>query len=635
MSNKIVVIGMALLLFLAPLGGVAGASSPDTTETTDPPELTSGEVYDSGHENVSIWDLSILTLQVDMNAAEYSLETPSMRASPAGTSGEIPLNQDEAGMFNTTSKIPLEFESSDVSPTDDLREKPATVIIGEADPSADLANFEMPTSIGPEELETLNDNMSFEEIGPSKFDEEGELSTEYEPDDAGQYVAIVATGEEEFSLLNEKYELDPEGESTIVGANGFVVHDDASEVNSPSEIEPGENATFDAKTGLDGDEIVHGVALYDEDELTDTDVTLNLTAEPDSELSSEDVTLETDLAGVNGVISVDDEERIEGETSFETLLEELNESVSDEIDMEIGDELEIEPDETYLNGSVTVNQTDSANAEIDVETDEDWSEGEYRWVHVAADSSGEFESSAEMMDIEADDDEGPAPGPGPSPEPPEEPDYRVSDATVSDAKLSPGESSDISATLQNDGEGTGPFTAELLIDGEVVDDQIIRADPGEEKTITFTHTFEESGEYSVAINDVDAGTVTVGDDLTEFDVSDATLSDSEIEAGESVDASATVTNTGADTGSFTAELLVDGDVVDTEGVTLAADDETTVEFSEQFDDAGEYDIAINDADAGTVTVNEADDGIPGFGPLAALLAIATSLLAIRFLPERS
>ncbi|ELY37819.1 APHP domain-containing protein [Natronorubrum tibetense GA33] len=490
--------------------------------------------------------------------------------------------------------------------------------------------------------------MSFEEVADTSFDKNGELSSiEYETDEAGQYVAIVSTGDTDSSLLNNN-ELDPQGDSTIVGVEGFLVHSDSSTVDAPSEIEPGENATFEAETGLEGDDIAHGVVLYDEDEFTNTDTVINATTEPSSEFSMDDIVIERDVVGLNGVFSFQNEtdhQRTTGETELEQLRDELHAMLDIGGDVTLTDDVETKAGDTYLTGSMTAIQTDEPKANLTVETYGNWSEhDDYRWIHVAADSDGEFETSTDVMELaDEDDDTG---GPGiPSPGPPEEPDYRVSDATLSDAKIAPGDSFEVSAKLQNVGEGTGPFIAELLVDGEVVDDQIVRVGPGEKDTITFTHSFNEAGEYEIAINDAVAGTVTVGDkeDETEatFDVTDATLSDTEIEIGDSVDASATVTNTGDETGTFTAELLVDGEVVDEETVQIFAGDETTVEFTKQFDEAGEYEIAINDADAGTLTViepGEDDDSafpIPGFGPLAALLAIAISLFAIRFLPAQN
>lgn len=649
MYKQAVTVGVAMLLLLAPIAGVVGASTALTGQdsaqmniqtASGESEPPSTQIYDTGHDNVSLWERSILPLRANLGEASTVIENQNLRInSPEeGEDGTYPANRNELGVFDK-GEIPLTFSNVTGANTNEYyADEEVTVIVGHLESDINLA--EMMALFDERDLEGLNENISFEEVANTQL-EDGELTENYDADDSGQYVAMVATGNEtEGVTVDNEEDLSVQSDTTIIGLEGFLVQSSSSEVTAPNEIEPGDTATFDASTDLEGDNITHRIALYDYGAFQQTQTVINVTAEPDSEFSTDDFIIEHDLVGLHGVVTISnetDDERFAGETRFEDLLEEMDISAADDIQTkEVGDIV-------FLDGSATVNQTNTPNAEFDIETFGNWSEGEYRWVHVATDSNDEFETSTDVMELAEDDDTG---SPGiPSPGPPKEPDYRVSDATLSDAKIAPGDSFEVSAKLQNVGEGTGPFIAELLVDGEVVDDQIVRVGPGEKDTITFTHSFKEAGEYEIAINDAVAGTVTVGDkeDETEatFDVTDATLSDTEIEIGDSVDASATVTNTGDETGTFTAELLVDGEVVDEDDVRIFAGDETTMEFTKQFDDAGEYEIAINDADAGTLTViepSEDDDSafpIPGFGPLAALLAIAISLFAIRFLPAQN
>ncbi|WP_162524351.1 choice-of-anchor D domain-containing protein [Halobellus captivus] len=89
-----------------------------------------------------------------------------------------------------------------------------------------------------------------------------------------------------------------------------------------------------------------------------------------------------------------------------------------------------------------------------------------------------------------------------------------------------------------------------------------------------------------------------------FSVTDANLESTEIATGDSVDVTATVENTGSSSGTFTANLTVDGEVVSQESVTVDAGSSETVTFSQTFESAGSYDISVSGTTAGTLTVTE-------------------------------
>ncbi|WP_161945927.1 BGTF surface domain-containing protein [Halalkaliarchaeum desulfuricum] len=166
--------------------------------------------------------------------------------------------------------------------------------------------------------------------------------------------------------------------------------------------------------------------------------------------------------------------------------------------------------------------------------------------------------------------------------------------------------------------------------------------------------FELEEEGEVVDVDVDPAT---------FEVSDLDAP-AEIDVGDSVTVSATITNTGDEEGTQTVEWQLEGDVVASEEVTLDADEDTTVEFTATPDlDAGDYTHGIytdDDSQTATLTVEAVDtptpteeptptpteeptptpteeptptptpEETPGFGAIAALIAlIAAGLLAYR------
>ncbi|QLD89889.1 hypothetical protein HWV07_12975 [Natronomonas salina] len=86
-----------------------------------------------------------------------------------------------------------------------------------------------------------------------------------------------------------------------------------------------------------------------------------------------------------------------------------------------------------------------------------------------------------------------------------------------------------------------------------------------------------------------------------FEVVDALGSDS-VTVGEYVEVTAMVENRGDQAGTYETELQVDGDPVATEEVFVEGGDVQTVTYQVQFENPGEYDVSVNNADAGTVEV---------------------------------
>ncbi|MFB6296506.1 MAG: CARDB domain-containing protein, partial [Halobacteriales archaeon] len=110
----------------------------------------------------------------------------------------------------------------------------------------------------------------------------------------------------------------------------------------------------------------------------------------------------------------------------------------------------------------------------------------------------------------------------------------------------------------------------------------------------------------------------------DFEISEASVSVSAVRIGESVDILTRITNAeGAADGTFTVELLLNGEVVESRDVTIAAGGIRQVVFERSFSDAGTFEVRVNDVTAGEISVEEADepgDG-PGTGPAGASFAV--------------
>ena len=179
----------------------------------------------------------------------------------------------------------------------------------------------------------------------------------------------------------------------------------------------------------------------------------------------------------------------------------------------------------------------------------------------------------------------------------------VNSVSISENTLEEGDSTAITAEVENTGVFSDAFSVQLEVDGSTVQSKNVFISGYSSTEVTFQESFSTPGEYSISVNGVSGGTVTVGEPAS-FDVTDASLDTEEITPEESVVTTATVENTGDLEGTFDAELEVDGQAVDSQSVTLAGGESTTVSFERSFSDAGSYDISVSGETAGTVTVLE-------------------------------
>lgn len=200
----------------------------------------------------------------------------------------------------------------------------------------------------------------------------------------------------------------------------------------------------------------------------------------------------------------------------------------------------------------------------------------------------------------------------------------IEDAELSDEEIRAGETVTVTAEVENEGDEFDSQTVLLEIDGQVVAGRVVTLEGDEETTIEFTHSFEQPGSYEVWVlgdgsaesDGEKAGEVTVEEQAApEFEVENAELSDSTVEAGETVVISAEVVNVGDAGGTFTAVLRVNGLAVHGRTVEVGAGEKTVVRFERTFEEPGEYALSVNGADVGVVTVtpavtvSETDDGV--------------------------
>jgi len=161
------------------------------------------------------------------------------------------------------------------------------------------------------------------------------------------------------------------------------------------------------------------------------------------------------------------------------------------------------------------------------------------------------------------------------------------------------------ATVTNRGNRTATVTVPFRVDGVTVDERRVRVDGKETRTVTFERRIDRSGEYSLSVGDETIGSVMVSEPdgpAPDFAVTDATVATDEVAVGEPTTVTATVANDGDAEGTFTAELVVDGAVVDSKRVVVAAGESRTVAFERSFREAGDVTVGVSGTTAGTVSV---------------------------------
>ncbi|WP_336134007.1 PGF-pre-PGF domain-containing protein [Natronomonas amylolytica] len=87
----------------------------------------------------------------------------------------------------------------------------------------------------------------------------------------------------------------------------------------------------------------------------------------------------------------------------------------------------------------------------------------------------------------------------------------VTDAALSASELTVGESVNVTATVENDGEEAGEREVSVLVDGDAIATETVALDAGESGMVSATVVFETAGERAVSVGGVTAGTVVVAD----------------------------------------------------------------------------------------------------------------------------
>jgi len=119
--------------------------------------------------------------------------------------------------------------------------------------------------------------------------------------------------------------------------------------------------------------------------------------------------------------------------------------------------------------------------------------------------------------------------------------------------------------------------------------------------------------------------VEVSEDKANFEFSDLLIEPTSVEGGDAVTIEVNVTNTGNIAGETEVELLINGEAVDSETVSLDAGENRVVEFSHTEEEAGTYTVEIGDL-SGSYEVTESTPFLSG---IATIGVLATAFILLR------
>ena len=194
--------------------------------------------------------------------------------------------------------------------------------------------------------------------------------------------------------------------------------------------------------------------------------------------------------------------------------------------------------------------------------------------------------------------------------------FQTSNLTVMPDEVEIDEDVTISVLVENTGDLSGSYILELMINSEVVDTKEISLAGHGNVTVSFTICAESEGTYAISINGltgkftVTAPPVIVPPKPADIFTSNLSVTPSRVEPGDTVTISVRVANRGGQEGTYLVELKIDGVVVETERVTLAAGAGETVTFTTSEDMGGIYTVDIDDLSASFTVVKpeiEEDD----------------------------
>lgn len=163
--------------------------------------------------------------------------------------------------------------------------------------------------------------------------------------------------------------------------------------------------------------------------------------------------------------------------------------------------------------------------------------------------------------------------------------------------------SQLELTVANSGSRNGTRRFEITANDRSIGMPSVSVAPGDQRTVSVPVRFQRPGETDVEVGGYETR-INVTQPEPDISVTALSVEPTRIRTGETVSVTAEVTNNGTAEGTGTARFNAFGETVTSKQVTLAPGESRTVQFTQPFDAAGEYQVGVNDR---TAAVTVADD----------------------------
>lgn len=216
--------------------------------------------------------------------------------------------------------------------------------------------------------------------------------------------------------------------------------------------------------------------------------------------------------------------------------------------------------------------------------------------------------------------------------------YRVEGPFRNDSFSTPptlyvGERLTVQAAVTNEGGQSGEYTASLGFDGTLLAKTSGTLDPSAADDVALSSELGQPGTYTLSVGR-ESVELTAREPAS-IEVSDVSVSSTEVDPGEDVTATVELSNPTTDYARGPVDLVVDGERSATLDATLGPGESTTRTVTVTLSESGEYTIGAGEQSA-TVTVGDGngsasddtgtDTRIPGFGVAVALVSLAGAAL---------
>lgn len=187
----------------------------------------------------------------------------------------------------------------------------------------------------------------------------------------------------------------------------------------------------------------------------------------------------------------------------------------------------------------------------------------------------------------------------------------VREFTINNTSLTPSETLGVATKIDNTGDLSDTKTLNVSVNGDVIHTESIQIPGNQAKTVTigsggdidvdFSAVLDTPGEYSISINGLSPTTVTVLEPA-DVNVRYYSLSSDNVVPGEEFEVNVEIENTGDVAGETNIEIYIDGELTETQTVSVDGNSDKRGTFEQTLSEPGTYSIVVNDLEPSEITV---------------------------------